>query len=302
VPERLVVTGHTEAVSREKLVAPIAGRLVTLIGTEGMYVKAGDVLATIQSKEAQASEEGARVMLAMARSPEERTRAEHMVALAKKDQNGMQVRSRISGLIASRSANPGEFVTESQELLSIIAEGNISFVAEVPLFKMPQVRIGEAARVSLPMLPGDGFPATVLAIKPQADSASQTAKVVFQFSKLPETLVHALRTGIAGTAEIMFDVRRHAMLVPKSAIVRNDETNERTVMTFGADSIAHSVTVDVGPGTDSLVSIESDDLKPGMNVIIEGNYSLADSTRITISHSSESAPHPTSPLPGRGVQ
>jgi len=173
VPERLVVTGHTEAVSREKLVAPIAGRLLTLIGTEGMYVKAGEVLATIQSKEAQASEEGARVMLATARTPQERARAENMIALAKKDQNGMQVRSQISGLIASRSANPGEFVAESQELLSIVAEGNIAFVADVPLYQMAHVRIGEAARVKLPTLPTDGLSATVLAIKSQADSSSR---------------------------------------------------------------------------------------------------------------------------------
>ena len=76
------------------------------------------------------------------------------------------------------------------------------------------------------------------------------------------------------------------MLVPKSAVVRNDETDERTIMTFGADSIARSMDVVVGPMLDSMISIESSELKPGMNVIVEGNYALADSTRITLIHSS----------------
>src|SRR5579871_6213896 len=38
VPERLIVTGHTEAVARERLVSPIAGKLLSITGTEGSYV------------------------------------------------------------------------------------------------------------------------------------------------------------------------------------------------------------------------------------------------------------------------
>src|SRR5579872_1243065 len=228
VPEQLLVTGHTEATKQEKLVAPIAGRLLTLNGLAGDYVNAGELIATIQSKEAQSSQEGAQVMLAQAKTPAERAQAERMIALAKKDQNGMQVRSTISGLIATRSANPGEFVSEDQELLSIIAETDIAFVADVPLFDMPRVRIGEAATISLPTLGTSSAPiaARVFAIKPQADSSSQAAQVVFQFRNLPAWLVRALRTGISGTATITFDVLHNAMLVPKSAVLRNDETNE----------------------------------------------------------------------------
>jgi multidrug efflux pump subunit AcrA (membrane-fusion protein) len=287
VPEQLVVTGHTEATRQEKLVAPIAGRLLSLNGLEGEVVRAGELIATIQSKEAESSEEGAQVMLAEAKTPAERAQAERMIALAKKDQNGMQVRSTISGLIATRSANSGEFVAENQELLSIIAEGDIVFVADVPLFEMPRVRIGENAAVTLPTFGETSAPlsARVFAIKPQADSSSQAGKVVFQFRNLPANLIHDLRTGIAGSATITFDIKHNAMLVPKSAVLRNDETNKETVVTFGADSLAHSVEVQSGPAIDSFVSVESGELKPGMNVIYEGNYSLADSTRITLNQS-----------------
>jgi multidrug efflux pump subunit AcrA (membrane-fusion protein) len=284
VPEQLVVTGHTEATRQEKLVAPIAGRLLTLNGLEGDVVNAGELIATIQSKEAQSSQEGAQVMLAEAKTPAERAQAKRMIALARKDQNGMQVRSTISGLIATRSANSGEFVAENQELLSIIAEGDIVFVADVPLFDMPHVRIGEPATVSLPTLGVYASPieARVFAIKPQADSSSQAAQVVFQFRNLSPSLARALRTGITGTSTITFDVMHHVMLVPKSAILRNDETNVRTVVTFGPDSISKSIEVQTGPEIDSLVSVESNTLKPGMNVITVGNYALTDSTRITL--------------------
>src|SRR5438445_1587239 len=58
VPEQLIVTGHTEAIARERLVCPIAGKLLTLNGTEGTFVKAGEIIATIQSKESQSIIEG----------------------------------------------------------------------------------------------------------------------------------------------------------------------------------------------------------------------------------------------------
>ncbi|MDP4199155.1 MAG: HlyD family efflux transporter periplasmic adaptor subunit [Bacteroidota bacterium] len=286
VPERLVVTGRTEALAKEKLVSPIAGKLISLTGIEGTMVKAGEVLAVIQSKEAQASEEGARVMLGEAKTASQKAEAERMMELAKAGQNGVAVRSRIGGLIATRTANPGEFVSENQELLSIIGPADIDFVADVPLFRMSAIRIGESARITLPTVGAGIAPlqARIIAIKPQADSSGQTAKVVFHFEGLTPTTITFLRTGIVGTAEITFDLRSHAMLVPKSAVVRNDETNEHIVMTFGSDSIAHVVSVTTGPEVDSLVSIESSILKPGMNVITEGNYSLADSTRITLIH------------------
>jgi len=282
IPEQLMVTGHTEALARERIVSPIAGKLLSITGVEGAFIKEGEVLATIQSKESQASETGAEVMMADAKTPAERAEAERMLALAKKGQNGVAVRARISGLIATRSANSGEFVSENQELLSIVSPSEITFVADVPMARMNEVRIGEPAIVSLPMLPNQTLSASVYAIKPQADSTGQAAHVVFMFGKLSLFVLQSLRTGIVGSATITFDVRHHAMLVPKAAIIRNDETNERSVMTFGTDSIAHSIDVTPVTEVDSLVAVESDELKPGMNVITEGNYALTDSTRITI--------------------
>src|SRR5581483_10101908 len=96
VSEQLTVTGHTEATEREKITAPIAGRLLALNELEGMHVEAGELLATIQSKEAESSQAGAQLMLQQAKTPAERAQAERMVSLAKKDQNGVEVRAKIS--------------------------------------------------------------------------------------------------------------------------------------------------------------------------------------------------------------
>jgi multidrug efflux pump subunit AcrA (membrane-fusion protein) len=71
-------------------------------------------------------------------------------------------------------------------------------------------------------------------------------------------------------------------IVPTSAVLRNDETNTYSVVTFNRDSLALSLPVEIAGMTDSTLGISSNDLKGGMSIITEGNYALADSTRITV--------------------
>lgn len=289
IQTKLTVSGHTEALNRQKIVTPIAGKILSLNAIEGSYVKAGQVLAVIQSKEAQASEEGAKIMTSTAHTAEEIAQAKRMQEAAKHDQNGVEVRAQISGLIASRSANPGEFVTENTELFGIIDESEIDFVAQVPLYDLNLVRIGQYGTVTLPSLPNGQLSARVIAIKPQADSMSQSALVVLRFDRKPATMISAFRTGIVGTADLITDTRVHTLLVPKSAVLRNDEANTYTIVTFGKDSLARSLEVEVGGKTDSMIEIRGNDVHEGMNVIVEGNYALADSVRITLSSATQAA-------------
>jgi multidrug efflux pump subunit AcrA (membrane-fusion protein) len=85
-----------------------------------------------------------------------------------------------------------------------------------------------------------------------------------------------------GTARIVTGLHKGVFIVPKSAVLRNDETNAYSIVTFTADSLACSLPVEIMGMTDSTVAITNHGLKDGMSIITEGNYALADSTRITV--------------------
>ena len=91
-----------------------------------------------------------------------------------------------------------------------------------------------------------------------------------------------------GTARIVTGIHPHALLVPRSALLRNDENNTYSVVTVTFDSLALSVPVTIGVLTDSTAEITGGTLEPGTQVITRGNYALADSTRVTIG--AEAAP------------
>jgi len=284
VEDLLTVTGKTSAIRMEKIVAPIAGRVLELNGVEGMSVAAGGVIARIETKEAQAAVEGARVLLAQAKSAEEKSHAEQMLADAERTTNGVTVRSTIAGVIATKSTNQGEYVAEGQEILTIVDPSSTAFIAEVPLGELGKIRMGTQARITIPGIDNVTFSSHVFAIKPHVVAESQVAQVVLQFDHIPPSLVAALRTDANGTAQFVLSAHGAALVVPKSALVRNDLTNGYTIVTFGSDSLSRSLDVARGNSRDSVVEISGDNVTEGMNVIFEGQYALADSTRITVVH------------------
>jgi multidrug efflux pump subunit AcrA (membrane-fusion protein) len=273
--------GKTDALRKEKSYAPIAGRIVALKALEGTAVRKGDVLAIIQTKESEAAIIGAESMLRSAATAAQKSEAEHTLELARSTQSSVTVSAKLNGVVSTRSVSEGELVAENAELFTLVDLTTIDFLADVPLRDISTVQRGLRAVVSFQSLPEKLFPATVDAVNPQTDIQSQTVKVRLQFSA-PDNLLSLLRTEMIGTARITTGVRRHALFVPKAALLRNDEDNSYSVVTVTADSLAKIIPVTVGTVDDSSSEIRSDRIHRGTLVVTEGNYALTDSTRLTV--------------------
>ncbi|HZV13155.1 MAG TPA: hypothetical protein VFA55_08060, partial [Candidatus Kapabacteria bacterium] len=76
---------------------------------------------------------------------------------------------------------------------------------------------------------------------------------------------------------------RNAVLVPRTAVMLDNETNVSTVA-LAQDSIARIVEVKVGLADSVRTEIISPHFDAGTKVITVGNYGLEDSTKIIISN------------------
>jgi RND family efflux transporter MFP subunit len=276
-------TGRVGAQRQEKVYAPVSGTLLRLDAVEGESVSRGAVVATIRTKESQAQINGARTLLASARTPEEKAEAERTLRLAVATDNAATVRAPIGGIVTTRSAGQGELVAEGAELFSILDPSTLVFMANVPLAMVASARPGTPCRVRLDALPDQELAAVIAATSPQSDAQSQTVPARLRFVSLPSSIARLLKTDMAGTASIITGRHAGALLVPKRAVLRNDETGTSSVVIVGADSLAHIVEVEPGPARDSTtMAVSGDGLAPGMRVIVEGHYALADSTRVTV--------------------
>ena len=276
------VLGKTDALRKEKSYAPITGRVVSLKTSEGSEVKKGSVLAVIQTKESEATILGAESMKQSAVTSEQKSEAERVLKLAHLSQNSVNVLAKFDGIVSTRSVSEGELVAENAELLTIIDLSTIDFLADVSLRDVSSVQRGQRAFVRFQSIPDKQFPAKVDAINPQTDFQSQTVKARLQFSALNNSLQSLLRTDMIGTAQIVTGVRRRSLFVPKAALLRNDEDNSFSIVIMTSESLAKVIPVAVGTITDSSAEVRAENLHSGMSVVIEGNYALPDSTRLTI--------------------
>ena len=273
-------TGSTDALRKEKIIAPIAGTLISVKALEGTPVRRGDLLAVIQPKETRAAITGAETLLRSAGTDAERREARRAMDLALAAQNNLEVRATAPGVVASRSATEGELVAENAELMSIVDLRTLVFVADVPLEEIARVRAGEPAVVTFQALPGETFGGRVEAVNPRSDAGSQSVRVRIGFTGDDARRMKYLRSDMGGLARIVTGKHAGVLIVPKPALLRNDETDTYTIVVATPDSLARVVPVEVGALTDSTAEVAAPGLLPGTRVVVEGNYALADSTRI----------------------
>ena len=275
--------GKTDALRKEKIFSPIAGRIVSLRVYDGSVVRKGEEVAVIESKESDAAITGAEAMVKAAATPDAKAAAEERLRLARESRNSVSVASVFDGVVAGRAVSEGELIAENGELFTLVDPASMVFIADLPVQDLASVRQGEEAMVSFQSLAGSGFPAVVDALYPQSDPQSQTVKTRLRFLREHAPDASFLRTDLLGRAEIVTGVRRHAFFVSRPALLRNDENNTFSVVAFTTDSLALSIPVSVLSMTDSSVEIAGEGLRRGMPIIREGNYALPDSTRITLS-------------------
>ena len=274
--------GKTDALRKEKVYSPIAGKILSLKALEGTHVRQGDVVAVIQAKESNAALLGAESMVRSAGTPQQKAEAERMLRLAKSTQTSVNVIAKFDGIVSIRNVSEGELVVENGELMTLLDLSTIVFIADVSLRDLAGVKIGARAAIRFQSIPDLEFPAEVDAIHPQSDVQSQTVKVRLRFLHTEALGQSFLRTEIVGMATIVTGIRHHALFVPKAALLRNDENNSYSIMTMTDDSLAIALPIAIGTSTDSTMEVQGNGLRAGMPVIIEGNYSLNDSARVTV--------------------
>jgi multidrug efflux pump subunit AcrA (membrane-fusion protein) len=89
-----------------------------------------------------------------------------------------------------------------------------------------------------------------------------------------------LRANGAAQVTIAANSRNDAVVVPVSAVtLETSDASEGTVMVVDDQNIAHETKVTIGIRTPDKIEIV-EGLKGGETVVIEGNYALADGTKV----------------------
>lgn len=221
-------------------------------------------------------------------SPNERTLAEARVSQAEARVAALDAQlsytvicAPFDGVITDQYQYEGEFASPGTRLFTIADLSEI--IVKVPLADsaVAQLKIGDAATVLPADLPGEQLTGRISLISQGVDPLNRTVEVWINL-KNPGG---RLRAGGAVQVMVATQAVNDAVVVPFSAVTLDAANSDHgTVMVVDTQSVAHEVKVTVGIRTESHMQILSG-LQGGETVIIEGNYTLPDGTKVLVNNS-----------------
>jgi membrane fusion protein (multidrug efflux system) len=244
---------------------------------DGDRVELDQVLAVVVAKNSAAALEGAEQMLAVAHTVADEADARRAIELARSQLVQQTLRAPTAGIVLSHSAETGDYVDESEVLLTLAPEGAVFFDAQVAQSDVNRVRAGQVARIDLPAISAEPVSAVVHGNLPVASSENFSAPVRLDFSP---ARTH-VEVGLFGEASIVVGTRADATVVPADAVLR-DDVNGVSRIALVESGVAHWVTVDTGVQQGGNVEILHPPIELGARVVTDGQVGLPDGVKVVV--------------------
>ncbi len=189
-----------------------------------------------------------------------------------------EIRSPMDGVVTDRPQYAGELATANQPLLTIMDTSRLIAKSHIAQSEAAVLATGNQAAIHLPGVE-DPIEGRVSLVSPALDPGSTTIEVWVEATK-PDP---ALKPGMTVQLNITGRSAKDALVIPASAIYKNDEGAEYVAIA-AADNHAELRTVQTGIRNSDLVQISSG-LNEGDSVITSGGYALPDKTKIKVESS-----------------
>ena len=311
----LTVSGNLTAVPNRdaKLSALIAGRIAKVLVAEGDPVKEGQLLAELESQslvdqmhqaeaavtQARANAENAR--LAAKREEDLKQRgissgkevedartqlavneaalrsAEAALNVAKAQLSRATIRAPFAGTVVHRFLGVGEQVdgTGNQPVVEVANIDTLELLGSVPASRLQELHAGEQFTFETSEAPGNTFTATVAAVLPAVDPATNNGSIRIRV----DNKKHLLKFGTFLTVTLPVKQGGTTLIVPRQAVYP-DESGEPHVYKVTGDQ-AESVPVKLGVQTADKAEI-LEGVKEGDTVIVTGGYGLPEKSKVRV--------------------
>jgi multidrug efflux pump subunit AcrA (membrane-fusion protein) len=224
----------------------------------GQQVKAGQVLFTIKTKEAESLGNTITILDSSFRF------------------SGVNsVKTNTAGFIAEVNHQDGEYVQDGEQLAVITDINSFVFLLDLPYEVKALAPDNKRLQLFLPG--GDSLTGIVSSAMPVMDSVTQTQRIVIKVANrnsMPENLIARVR--------LTKPMRPALVSIPKAALLSNETQTEFWIMKLTDSSTAIKVPVVKGIEMQGRVEIISPPLSDQDRIVITGNYGLPDTAHVTI--------------------
>ncbi|RZZ90391.1 efflux RND transporter periplasmic adaptor subunit [Pseudoxanthomonas winnipegensis] len=178
----------------------------------------------------------------------------------------------ISGVVASRSIKPGNFVQINTPIIRLVDRSRLEATLNVPERELATLRAGQPVTLQADALPGKAFTGKVDRVAPVVDAGSGTFRVVCAFEGGTQ-----LQAGMFGRLRIEYDHRADALVIPRAALL--DDGDPAVYLVRAGKAVRTAV--EPGYVDGAWVEIRKG-LKVGDAVVTAGKVALRDGSAVTV--------------------
>ena len=294
-----VYSGTTalEADRRAQIVSKTTGVVLEVLAEEGDFVREGEVLARLETDRyalevERAAAELTRLETDFQRKSElferqlvsaedfERVRADYEAQkaahqLARLDLYYTEIRAPFDGLIAERMVRVGNLVSNLEPAFRITSYDPLLAVLHVPERQLAIIRLGLPVTLDVDAWPERRFEGSITRISPVVDPDTGTFRVTAEIND-PE---RSLKPGLFGRVSVLYDTRENVPVVPRNALISEDDATHVFVVDDGGHAVRRPVTL--GYERDGMVEVVSG-LEAGERVVTAGKGSLNDGALVEV--------------------
>jgi multidrug efflux pump subunit AcrA (membrane-fusion protein) len=258
IKEYLTFNGVTVYQSKEDIRASVTGYISGMRYKIGDRIRAGQIFSYVRTKEQDALRDALKIDSSLAKfiSP-------------------ITIKSNVTGIIKNLNVNTNDYIAEGEIIATIVQPSSLMVKVNVPYEYEDYVQLNAQCWVLLPN--GKTLDATITDVLPTVDAVSQSQTFLIDLpdaEDLPENLNVQVK--------LIQKESSDALTIPKNAVQTNELLTEFWVMRIVNDSLALKVSVLPKLKNDSLIQVQSDNLKLKDLIILEGAYQMQDSTIVKV--------------------
>jgi membrane fusion protein (multidrug efflux system) len=295
VTDRFEAVGTIEAMEAITAVSEIEGAIVSLPFLEGRFIKKGAVIARLDDTQLAAEVARAEALHMQSHVMYERVKAvvdqkagtpqdlddaaaglkvaDANLALAKARLAKAQVVAPFDGIIGARKVSTGAFLRAGQPITELANIDDIRVHFSAPERLLSQLSRGAEVTVSTAAFPGYAQTGKILAIEPNLDPGTRSARIIARVSNPGRKF----RPGMSANVTVVLSERANAVTVPNEAVFASGD--QSFVFVVKVDSTAARVPVKLGTRLVDVVEVVQG-LEAGMHVVRAGHQKLFDGAKV----------------------
>lgn len=300
VTRRTMVASHAgtaalEARAEAQVVAKTSGVALQVLAEEGQAVRAGQPLARLDSDRArlQVAQTQAQVAKLEANFRRaEQLSSQRMISANDVDQLRFDLQNAraanqmarlelsyatvvapISGVVASKSVKPGNFVQINSPIFRIVDSSRLEATLNVPERDIDRIKPGQNVGLTVDAMPGKQFFGRIDRVAPVVDAGSGTFRVICSFAG-----GDGLQAGMFGRLAIRYEEREGVLAMPRTALL--EDGGDAAVFVVRAGKVAR-VAVKTGHVDGEYVEV-LEGLGEGDEVVTAGKSTLREGSAVQV--------------------